>query len=183
MTLEPFFNIKTFAPCDSNRFAPACYRFKNRLFNQLFYDTADPCSTQPTPYHKRACIWGYSYIIHARPRDAYKICEPFKPVNETEEPAAGDYAACFDGFLGSHEILNLPEQVRQVFCDKLSPYERAHSICEYYMDTTLRRFTFEDEEVYFYNYELLEELFDPSVLGKSAVWLPEWNRIALQPAR
>ena len=185
MELEIEYPEKTFSPCDSNRFAAACFRFKNRLTSHIFYDTKDPCSTQPTPYHRRACIWGFAYIKeNAKPREAYSVCEPYRPQNATEQPAANDYAACFDGFLGSHEIVGLSERMRNNFCDNLMPYEKAHSICEYYRQNTLLRFTFDKgeeeeagEEVFFYNYELLEELFDPSVIGKSAAWLPEWNRI------
>ena len=87
MELEKEYPEKSFAPCDSNRFAAACYRFKNRLTSHIFYDTKDPCSTQPSPYHRRACIWGFAYIKeNARPRDAYSVCEPYKPENPTDQP-------------------------------------------------------------------------------------------------
>ena len=182
MNIIPEYPEKTFAPCDSNRFAAACFRFKTKLTTHFFYKTRDYCFTQPTDYHRRACIWGFAYINpeFTKSKYAYEVCEFYRPENPKEQPAADDYAACFDGFLGSHAV-NFTE-IGSDFCDDLLPYERAHEICEYYCNTTLSSFTFSsDDEVHFFNYELLEGLYDPSLLGRYATWLPEWNEIAHSP--
>ena len=178
MEVGPQFPEKTFTPCDSNRFAAACFRFRVELSLNTFYDTKNHCSTQPTAYHTRACIWGFAQLNSKfpSPMAAYEVCEPYRPQSPTEQPAANHYAACFDGFLGNR-YANVTDLTSE-FCAALQPYETAYSICEYYCRISLNEFTFsqnEENEVFFYNYELLEELFDPSLLGKSAIWLPEWD--------
>ena len=184
MTLDSNYSTKTFSPCDSSRFAPACFRFKRRLLSYYFYNTSDPCSSQPSPYHRRACIWGFAFIKKdVTIFDAHDYCEVYRPNSPSDQPQANDYAACYDGFFGSHELVHIPEERRGIFCYPLAPYETAFSICNYYSKTSIRQLTFsgneteETEDSFFYNYSLLEELFDPSVLGKSAEWLSEWDLI------
>ena len=183
MATDNDFPIATFAPCDTNKFAPACFRFKNKMAMVLFSNVTDPCITQRTPYHRRACIWGFNYIATNRnPLSGFELCEKYRPQDPTAQPAANDYAACLDGFWGSHELIRVPDRLKPpTFCDPLKRYTTAHEICEYYKGQTLKTFSFEgDEEVFFYNFNLLEELFRPEYLNLGpAEILPEWKNFRL----
>ena len=85
MSLEKFFPAKTFEPCDTNKYPAACYRFKNRLFNTIFYDTPNPCDTQSDINLKLGCIWGFAYV--RKPLSSvHEFCKPFEPEYKGQEP-------------------------------------------------------------------------------------------------
>lgn len=172
---------KTFNPCDTNRFPGACYRFKNMLFEAIFHNTTGACMTQPDMYHTIGCVWGDGHVDSRPVQSYFEACEEYLPSHGTQEPEASYHEACLDGFFSAHEVGSIPESpMKDAICEDLVDLPKSYKVCMNKKTKKLTQFSFGDEDIEFYNTELLERHYDPSLPSRSAEWLHEWDSIQMK---
>lgn len=165
-------DVFSFYPCDILRYPSACYRFKSALGNKIRdANETDLCQTQTDEYHVIGCIWGFSYGDVKTPGfDYFTECLHYLPeIGDGKSKMAHRHAACIDGFISARKVDFTPDG----FCDDLVDYPLAHNACIQKKYVDLKHFTFSEYE--FYNIELLEGDYDPSIVPKSAEWLTKWG--------
>ena len=180
MELEQKTSPRSFYPCDTVRFPGACFRFKNRMFERVFYNTTGACMTQTDKYHRIGCIWGDGHV-DARPVTQYfEACKEYLPEYPNQEPQSSYHEACLDGFLAAHEVGGYPEgPVKDKICEDLTEWPKSYNACLFKKNTKLTEFSFDEDNIVYYNTELLERHYDPSITPKAAQWLQKWNQIPI----
>lgn len=173
-------NKPNFYPCDVARYPAACFRFRYGLVNNMItLEESDACRTQTDEYHYIGCAWGLGYASNAEPTKYFLTCKQYLPEKgDGDSVLARRHGACIDGFLSAKQIGSFPERRRAMFCTDLENYPLAYEICNRKKNNDFRTFTFseEDEENnQYYNVDLLERDYDPSIKPQGAEFLQTWK--------
>ena len=151
---------KTFAPCDTNRFPAACYRFAEDFFKKYSdHNVTGVCDTQCDPYHKMGCIYGQRYVTKSK--DVGKLCTEYWPEVPNQEPESLYHAACVEGFFAIH---SLPDKVIDKYCNHIKANHASYTVCERKIEFNRKNITLADED--YYNYDLLETYYNPATAKK-----------------
>ena len=146
---------KTFAPCDTNRFPAACYRFAEVFFNKYFeHNVTGVCDTQCDPYHKMGCIYGQRYV--SKDKDVAKLCKEYWPEVPNREPESLYHAACIEGYFATR---SMKQKTFDAFCDSIKSNHASYEVCERKRDFDRKNVTLSDDT--YYNADLFETYYDP----------------------
>ena len=145
----------TFAPCDTNRFPAACYRFASPLFSKLEeHKIKGACDTQCDPYHKMGCIYGQRYV--SKDSDMKRICREYWPEVPNREPESLYHAACIEGYFATR---SMKQKTFDAFCDSIKSNHASYEVCERKRDFDRKNVTLSDDT--YYNADLFETYYDP----------------------
>lgn len=166
----------SFSPCDTTRFPAACFRFLIALSKNLFTVEPDPCRTQTDEYHYIGCIWGLAFTRNLETKSIFEICYKYLPEKgETDGVQARRHAACIDGILSAKPTDSFPDRLKEKYCKPLEGYPLSLNVCKTKMENTFQTFTFtEEDDNQFYNMDILERDYDPSIKPTKAEFFSEW---------
>ena len=143
----------SFAPCDTNRFPAACYRFASSFFKK-YEKYQGVCDTQCDPYHKMGCIYGQRYL--AQDKDIDSMCREYWPEVPNQEPESLYHAACVEGYFS---VVTFNYSTFKDYCDSIKENQASYAVCERKKVYDRKNFTASEQD--YYNAALFESLYDP----------------------